>query len=359
MKWYVVSPAAKVGGGNREALRFGEELAARGSDVAAVFMWQAPHPMRSALRVSHLSAWRPRLSRAAAEFPFLMIRFVRWVKRAAVAEKNCAARFVFTHYVTLPLSFAVPRERRYFFVQDLEWKFIGNRFSSFLLRRMILYCYRRGTLISANAFLTAALTDLRLKVPLELPIWADEGFATDACGPRDIDIVMVLRKGAHKRLDLYLSFMGLARGRNIKLAVVSPDDEIIAAARAPSTLCLLRPSLPEMRSLYARSKCFLHLSDHEGFGLPPLEAMGAGCVPLCRDSGGVRAFMNVGGLRPLLIPPATPIDAVFRLAEALLSDRGRLGELSRLAREVFHAGVARTRVARDLCLERLPATSSI
>ena len=242
-------------------------------------------------------------------------------------------------------------------MQDLEWKFIGNRFISYMLRCMILYCYRRGVLISANPFLTAALRDLRLEVPFELPVWADEKFADETYGPRDIDIAMVLRKGAHKRLDLYLSFIGLAQERNLKLAVISPDEEVIAAVNAASILCLLRPALSEMRALYARSKCFLHLSDHEGFGLPPLEAMGAGCVPLCRDSGGVRAFMNAEGLRKLLIPLETPINAIFHFAETLLSDSRQLCELSRIARNVFQRGIAVTKASRKSCLERLPATS--
>jgi glycosyltransferase involved in cell wall biosynthesis len=357
--WYLVAPAAKVSGGNREALRFGEELAARGGDVSVLWMWKAAHPISSTLHDTHLSAWRPRLSRAIAEFPLLLFRFIRRVRCAGAAELSRGARFVFTHYVTLPLSLAVPPGNRYFLVQDLEWKFVGNPWIAYVLRHTILYCYRRGVLISANPFLTAALRDMRLEVPFELPIWADERFAIESSGPRDIDISMVLRKGAHKRLDLYLSFVQLAQERNLKLAVISPDEEIIAAARGSSNLCLLRPSLTEMRALYARSKCFLHLSDHEGFGLPPLEAMGAGCVPICRDSGGVRAFMCVEGLQPLLLPLTVGIGEILHIAEAILNDVPRLAELSRIARDVFDRGIAGTKAARDSCLERLPATASL
>jgi glycosyltransferase involved in cell wall biosynthesis len=247
----------------------------------------------------------------------------------------------------------VPIERRFFFVQDLEWKFVRNPLLSGLLRLMILSCYRRGTLVSANAYLTSSLRQLGIPASIEAPIWADEGFLAPDAGPRDIDFAMVLRKGAHKRLDYYRSFIDLARhDGKLKLAVISPDDDLIATVRDSVDVCLTRPSLAEMRALYQRTRCFLQLSEHEGFGLPPLEAMGAGCVPLCRDSGGVRAYMARAELSGLLMPLSSSVEEIYQHGRALLADQEQLRDFSRRAREVFRAGLSAT-ARTEGCIRRL------
>jgi glycosyltransferase involved in cell wall biosynthesis len=150
----------------------------------------------------------------------------------------------------------------------------------------------------------------------------------------------VLRKGEHKRLDLYLAFIALVRQRgDFRIAVISPEDDIIESLRGRVAVCLARPSLTEMRAIYARSKCFVHLSDHEGFGLPPLEAMGAGCVPLCRDSGGVRAFMKADKLEPCLFPLTLPIDSIVQIAIERVQNVSRLRACAFQCRDVFRGGL--------------------
>ena len=49
----------------------------------------------------------------------------------------------------------------------------------------------------------------------------------------------------------------------------------------------------------------------EGFGLPPLEAMGGGCIPACRDSGGVRNYMH-GQFHRLLFPLSEKVPNIVR-----------------------------------------------
>ena len=50
------------------------------------------------------------------------------------------------------------------------------------------------------------------------------------------------------------------------------------------------PSDRKLRELYSQSGVFLSCSRHEGFGLPMLEAMAAGCPVVCTDSHGNREF---------------------------------------------------------------------
>ncbi|WP_431259098.1 glycosyltransferase [Roseateles chitinivorans] len=101
-----------------------------------------------------------------------------------------------------------------------------------------------------------------------------------------------------------------------------------------------------MRDLYARSTCFIHLSEHEGFGLPPLESMGAGCTPVCRDSGGVRAFMRDGPCADLLLPLSMPIEQVLARAEAVVRDPARIARRAS-ARDHFQRGLVRCEQARS------------
>ena len=347
----MVVPSLKVSGGVREALRLAADLQRGASATCVLSMWASPHPMDAAVPVEKLSNWKPRVSRAAFELPALLFRFARWLRD----QEHRPAALIFTHYATLPLALLVPKRQRFFFVQDLEWQFIGNSFLSSLLRRVVLGFYRGGKIISANAYLTERLAKEGLEVFLEAPIWADPSFAGRAVAhrDRDVDLVMVLRKGAHKRLDLYRRFIALARQRGLRTVAITPEDEIAELVRAEIGELVLRPSGEQMKAIYGRSKCFVHLSEHEGFGLPPLEAMGSGCVPVCRDSGGVRVFMRDAELAKNLLPLGTPIEGVLDRAVTVIGNGPAWEGMSAVARSCFDIGLregfdARARLAATL-----------
>jgi len=350
MRWWIVLPALRISGGPIEALRLGEDICSRGGDVAVLSMWHSLQEVPTALAVQRLSTWIPRVSRAPLQLPMLMLRFRQWLASSANGSGD---RFLFTHYSTLPLATLVPRTQRYFFVQGLEWKFIANAAASAVLRRWVLRSYRNGTTIAANAYLTAELRRAGIDVSLQMPVWADPAFGQVESTNRDIDYAMVLRSGSVKRLDLYLAFIDAAFAAGRRVVVISPEDAIVDQIREKVAVSLLRPSLQEMRAVYARSRLFVHLSDHEGFGLPPLEAMGAGCVPLCRDSGGVRAFMSEPELRELLLPVELNLAEIYSAGCSLLAEEERLQRLSRLSRKVYETGLTTTRLARAATLQHL------
>ena len=337
-KWFMVLPSLKVSGGTLEAIRLAKDLDRGSEGVQIVSMWHSNTSVDPQLPTHFLADTAPSVSRAPLELVGVFLRFRHRLRNGTLGLST--SRFVFTHYATLPLAFLVRRDRRYFFVQDLEWKFVGSRLASFVLKRVILYFYRRGHLLSANPYLSSRLAELGLSVRLEVPIWASGHFLVEECDlAREFDFAMVLRKGAHKRLDLYLQFLELCqRDTTLKVAVVTPDETIANCVRERVALCLVHPSQNAMRDVYARTKCFVHLSEHEGFGLPPLEAMGAGCVPLCRDSGGVRAFMAIEPLPSLLLPFDVPVEEVFRVGRSLISG-GDLAALSAASRSTFARGL--------------------
>jgi len=339
----VVLPSLKISGGIREAFRLGHDLCEGGLPASVLSMWDSPHPMECALPVTKLSGLRPRAIRAALDLPVLMVRFARWLRRRGGPPQV----LVFTHYATLPLALLVPRRTRHFFVQGVEWNFVRGKVLSAMLRWIVVGIYRSGRIISANAFLSAQLRDAGLDVAFEAPIWADPAFAGRVDANRDLDFAMVLRKGAIKRLDLYLRFIELARARGLRMVAITPEDEIADAVRGQVDVLLLRPDAEQMRSAYERSRCFILLSEHEGFGLPPLEAMGSGCVPICRDSGGVRAFMQDTDSKDRLLPLDMPVDAIFERAAQFVSDEQGWARASIAARACFDAGLRHVADARQ------------
>src|SRR5581483_5600730 len=123
VRWHLVVAATTVSGGIRETLRLGTELEAAGADVHVLSMWRSGNPMASTLPVEYLSNWQSNKQHALLRSPWLALRFARWL-RAGRGRAAATERFLFTHYATMPLALFVPAESRFFFVQDLEWKFV-------------------------------------------------------------------------------------------------------------------------------------------------------------------------------------------------------------------------------------------
>lgn len=335
----IVLPALKVSGGVAEALRLASDIETTGAKVGAVIMWRSPQALlpSPALSVHALSDWSTRSQLAPFQLPVLAARFRRWLQ--ARGAQNCD--WIFTHYSTLPLALLVPRHRRWFFVQGLEWQFVGNKLLARLLRHVILWSYRRSQLMAANPFLAKALQAEGLVVRSVIPIWADPCFDQTVAGARDIDVLMVLRKGGCKRLDLYLQAIDwfISNAPELRVAVITTEDEIGVLVRDKVAECYVCPGGHEaMLKIYRRSRLLLLLSEHEGFALPPLEAMGSGCVPLCRDSGGPQAYMNAP-LDSLLQPLSQPLSTLCSLAVEVLSDEERWQRLSNAARDAFKQGL--------------------
>jgi glycosyltransferase involved in cell wall biosynthesis len=73
----------------------------------------------------------------------------------------------------------------------------------------------------------------------------------------------------------------------------------------------------ELRALYAVAHVYVSLSDHEGYGVPLVEAALA-CVPvLARDAGAVAETLDGAGL---LVGPDAPLTVVAALLEGLARD---------------------------------------
>jgi glycosyltransferase involved in cell wall biosynthesis len=326
-----VLPSLKISGGIKESISISNELKQLGANVENYVMWVSPSEVSTApFNSIYLSKYTTNHYLAVLQIPFILFKFFLIEKR-----KRCDEQWFFTHYAALPLALCVPRDKRIFLVQGVEWDFVRNKFISAMLRKLILAFYRNGRIVTTNQYLSRKMNESGLTVSAELQIWANESFYIESDVARDIDIVMVLRSGDTKRLDLYREFIRINNVRNNRwnIAVITPDDDINAFIKPLVSECYVRPSIVQMATIYARSKIFLMLSEHEGFGLPPLEAMGAGCVPICRDSGGIRTYMT-GELANLVVPLEWDLSKIIDYSDSLLNG-GSLELYSILSKKIF------------------------
>lgn len=338
----LVVPSAKLSGGTLEVVRLAREWRAAGHQVCLIEMWQSPHPIEAEIPSVMLSRRRTNPLLAMTQLPVISAAFVR-----ASRKLPASTQFVFTHYATLALAPFVPRRRRWIFVQDLEWTFVPSGPLRTSLAAFLLWNMRRARLLSTNAYLTGELRRLDLDSVVAAPIWADPTFLDDRSSERTHDVLVPLRKGAHKRSDLAYRFIAILREQrpDARIAIVTTEDgheELVS----DKTHIFRRLDRTAMRDLYLRCRTIVLLSDHEGFGLPPLEAMGCGCVPVVRDAGGPRVYMT-GSFAPLMMDLAAGLPEIAAQVGGLLDDPDRLERLSEEARAIFAMGLERTRSVRD------------
>ena len=80
----------------------------------------------------------------------------------------------------------------------------------------------------------------------------------------------------------------------------------------------------DLRRLYAGAQMFLFPSLYEGFGLPPREAMNAGCPALASDRGSLPEVCGDGAL----YVDAMDRDDIRRKIEQMMSDDGLRASLA-------------------------------
>jgi glycosyltransferase involved in cell wall biosynthesis len=97
-------------------------------------------------------------------------------------------------------------------------------------------------------------------------------------------------------------------------------------ASEPGMRHVQAPSDEQVNELFNEATVFIQTSTHEGFALPPLEAMATGCAVVCTDAHGNRDFC-VDGENCLM--PEPNADAVGAALARLLGDAGLRERLGR------------------------------
>ena len=335
----MILPSLRISGGVKEALRLANDLRQQGIAVRVLILWRNAHelPCGSA-PVSYLSSFIAKRSTAGLQFPLLLVRFITFLRNHYSAGKRKQLALFLTHFSTFPFGWLAPNLDWYCFNQDVEWMFVKSGIGRACLRWFIIRTSRRSRVLTTNSYVEHLYVQEGVQPIGRLSIWAPDHWLTRGLTvSRKTDVVMLLRRGHMKRLDLYMEIVDLMERVRLTSVLITPDSELFEQVAALGCQAVLRPSDEDLKNIYRRSKIFLLLSDTEGFALPPLEAMGSGCVPLCRDSGGPRCYMT-GPLASNIIPLEATSAQIFAILRLLLNDTENLASLSEYAREAFSSG---------------------
>lgn len=213
-----------------------------------------------------------------------------------------------THYTTLPYALLgrVCRFKTIAFIQDFEWLFVSSNPAIQYLAKayhLLFYpfidCFVFGNRYLEDGFPASAKFS-RLFGPSPRHILYPVGSKSDPNVSAQCrrGVGFILRKGWLKNQLMYHdAFLYLIARKGIHPAFLEGIDMLDSPASsakfAALGINLLPPKPPAEVPLWMASlNIFLCLSIHEGFGLPPLEAMCQGAIPIVLMNGGCSVYMK-------------------------------------------------------------------
>jgi GT2 family glycosyltransferase/glycosyltransferase involved in cell wall biosynthesis len=318
-----------VGGGHRDIFEHLNRLSDRGHDVSLYTLGEAPQwfPLRAPVRSFDDY---DELGDALAQLD--AIKVATWWMTAAPVWRA-----------------SIPRGLPVYFVQDIETSYYPDHERA---RHAVLDSYRpEFRYMTISSWNRERLRELGLDAELIPP-----GIDLDTFRPRPEvsrsgSLVLALgRTNPLKNLPLTLAaWRSLPEPRpELRLFGIEPELAQAGVRYVDS------PSDEQVNELFCEATVFIQTSIHEGFALPPLEAMATGAAVVCTDAHGNRDFC-VDGVN-CLMPEANP-RAVASAIERLLDDRELRGELGRAGIETAQAYTWEKRIdALEQFFERVAAS---
>ncbi|MGI9185736.1 MAG: glycosyltransferase [Solirubrobacteraceae bacterium] len=201
-----------------------------------------------------------------------------------------------------------------YLVQDIETSYYPDDERR---RHEVLASYRpEFRYMTISSWNRERLRELGLDATLIPPGIDLDTFAPRPDGSRRPDLVLALgRSNPLKNLELTLAAWRRLPAPRPELCLFGIEPEL---AREPGVSYVVAPSDQEVNQLFNQATVFVQTSIHEGFCLPPLEAMATGGAVVCTDAHGNRDFCVDG--RNCLMPAASP-EAVSAAIAQLLDDR--------------------------------------
>jgi GT2 family glycosyltransferase/glycosyltransferase involved in cell wall biosynthesis len=289
-----------VGGGHRDIFEHLNRLAARGHDVALYTLGEPPEWFALRVPVRGFADYDA-LGDALAQVD--AIKVATWWMTAAPVWRA-----------------SIPRGLPVYFVQDIETSYYPDHERA---RHAVLDSYRpEFRYMTISSWNRERLRELDLDAELIAPGIDLESFRPRADVPRRDDMVLALgRTNPLKNLPLTLAGWRTLKQPRPELCLFGIEPELAGdGVRYVDT-----PSDEQVNELFCQATVFVQTSVHEGFALPPLEAMATGAAVVCTDAHGNRDFC-IDGVN-CLMPEASPAAVGAALAR-LLGDgqlRARLG----------------------------------
>jgi GT2 family glycosyltransferase/glycosyltransferase involved in cell wall biosynthesis len=290
-----------VGGGHRDVFEHLNRLRARGHDACLYTLGEQPSwfPLEAPVRTF---ADYDALSAALAEVD--AIKVATWWMTAAHVWRA-----------------SIPRGIPVYFVQDIETSYYPDHERA---RHAVLDSYRpEFRYMTISSWNRERLRELGLDAELIPP-----GIDLDCFRPRPEverrqDMVLALgRSNPLKNLPLTLAAWRSLADPKPELCLFGIEPELV---EGEGMRYVESPDDEQVGELFSEASVFVQTSVHEGFALPPLEAMATGAAVVCTDAHGNRDFC-VDGVNCLM--PGPHVEEVSAAITRLLADpqlRAQLG----------------------------------
>ena len=291
-----------VGGGHRDVFEHLNRLRERGHDVALYTLGQRPTWFPLAAPVHSFEDYDA-LTRALSSLD--AIKVATWWLTAVPVWRSSIDRGV-------PV----------YFVQDIETSYYPD---NELARHAVLDSYRpEFHYMTISGWNRERLNELGLDAEL-IPPGIDLGtFHPRSDVRRRDDMLLALgRSNPLKNLGLTVAAWRLLPEPRPELAMFGIEPELATDA---GMRYVESPGDPEVNELFCQATVFVQTSRHEGFALPPLEAMATGGAVVCTNAHGNRDFCRDGV--NCLMPDSEPAAVAGAIAR-LLGDRELRGSLGR------------------------------
>jgi GT2 family glycosyltransferase/glycosyltransferase involved in cell wall biosynthesis len=291
-----------VGGGHRDIFEHLNRLAARGHDVALYTLGGPPEWFELRAPVHSFADYDELV---AALAPLEAIKVATWWMTASPVW--CAS---------------VARGIPVYFVQDIETSYYPDHEQA---RHAVLDSYRpEFRYMTISSWNRERLRELGLDAELIPP-----GIDLDTFRPRpevarrDDMVLAIGRSNPLKNFPLTLAAWRALPEPRPELCLFGIEPELVSE---PGVRYIDSPDDERVGELFSQATLFVQTSTHEGFALPPLEAMATGAAVVCTDAHGNRDFC-VDGVNCLISEPDSR--SVTATLARLLGDpqlRARLGQ---------------------------------
>jgi GT2 family glycosyltransferase len=296
-----VTEGTGIGGGHRDVFEHLNRLLDRGHDVSLYTLGEPPEwfPLRAPVRsFEFYDELVDELSTLDA------IKVATWWNTAAPVWRASVLR-------GLPV----------YFVQDIETSYYPDDPRS---RNAVIDSYRpEFRYMTISGWNRERLRELGLHAELIPPGIDLDTFRRLPDSERRTDMVLALgRANPLKNLALTIAAWRALAAPRPELCLFGIEPELATDA---GMRYVQSPSDEQVNELFNAATVFVQTSRHEGFALPPLEAMASGCSVVCTDAHGNRDFCCDG---ENCLMPAPDSDSVRAALARLLGDPGLRGRLA-------------------------------
>lgn len=218
-------------------------------------------------------------------------------------------------------------------IQDMDWRGVKQPFGMLMQLGGEITLKKHPAILAANPYLANEIRLIGNDVIGQLKLGISKIFCSEdiqISGKRDIDFLFFGRPQGRKRLSFYIEWVKhvVTMSPGIRIAAASQDKDVLAILCKLTGVKVYQPSNDlELKQLYERSRFFLLASSAEGFALPPLEAMGSGCIPVITECGGPSVYARHNDNSFVLTKESKPQDVATFCSELFNCDTKKLDSL--------------------------------